>query len=381
MSKRGVCQSVFVAHRHHDAARKERREQIAETIFGFELLGAVAIEFGREARCVMAFGKGDRGRDVAEPLVLVQQPAGVKIPPLGTIEEIVEARRPQADDRFERRAQRFGDEEGVGPHLARRGDERRPDVARHHVCRIAAKTANPQARIMPHDIAEISQHRGPLRPLAIIELGKIGPDRHVRGVGGIVRRRRNDLAVGIAPIPLRLLVREVGVARGVIDDKIHHHVDSDGRRRGDKTAQEIVIRGGRLAAKKRIEPIVALHRVETAGVPRFVERVDVHPIEAHRGDAFQMRRPAIDRADQRWKEVVNARPRFHLRTRYPIFRRIACHARTKVGLRARTRPRSCSHIPGEQRDSSRLRSTNPLRSVLEHMSGVATKSGGFENTT
>ena len=50
---------------------------------------------GGQARGIVAFGKGDRRRDLAEFVILFDGPRGVQVPPFGAVEQIVEAGRRQ----------------------------------------------------------------------------------------------------------------------------------------------------------------------------------------------------------------------------------------------------------------------------------------------
>ena len=67
------------------ACREERREEVA--LFQ---PGDVAVQFDGKTIGVMALRKGNRGRDLAGQLVLLQQPRLVEIPPLGAVEDEIE---------------------------------------------------------------------------------------------------------------------------------------------------------------------------------------------------------------------------------------------------------------------------------------------------
>src|SRR5262249_30463674 len=68
--------------RHH---RWERRGGRVSSWAGAGALGGEPLR-------VMAFGERDRRRDAPEPVVLIEQPVGVEVPPLGAVEDVVEPR-------------------------------------------------------------------------------------------------------------------------------------------------------------------------------------------------------------------------------------------------------------------------------------------------
>ena len=70
-------------------------------------------QFCDEPLGVMALREPDRRRDMAEAVILVEQPRALEIPPLDAVEEIIETGAAQGEDRFLRRPEVFGAEHHV----------------------------------------------------------------------------------------------------------------------------------------------------------------------------------------------------------------------------------------------------------------------------
>ena len=65
--------------------------------------------------------------------------------------------------------------------------------------------------------------RGARVRVVVVELGEVAPDRELARVDRIDRARRAQLAVGVAPEPLRMLLDQQRVLGGVVDHQVHHH--------------------------------------------------------------------------------------------------------------------------------------------------------------
>ena len=279
------------AHRHHHAARKEGREQIAEAILGFDLGRGSAVQFRRESRGVVAFGKRDRWCDVPELLVLFEQPARAKIPPLRAVEKIVETRIAELRDFLDAAAERLCREHDRRIEVACRGDQRGPHRARHLVRRIAAKPAHAELHVVSHDGGKIRDHLRAVGSVGEVEFRKIAPHGHLARIVGIDRGRRFDRPVGRTRVPRGPLARERRVVRRMVDHEIEHRRQSARGGRRDRIAHDLVIRARVVAAQERVEAIVIAHRVEASGATRLMDRVDVDPVESHGSDAVEVRGP------------------------------------------------------------------------------------------
>ena len=105
----GLAEAEFEAHRHHDAGGEEGGEEVA-------LLepGEVAVQFLAEAGRVVALREADRAGGLAHEVVLLDQPPILEVPPLGAVEDVIEAGAGGVARLVGGAAERFGDETGVG---------------------------------------------------------------------------------------------------------------------------------------------------------------------------------------------------------------------------------------------------------------------------
>ena len=85
--------AVLEAHRHHHAGRERGGEGIGLAVARLDLAlrKPGRQQLGDQPLGVVAFRKGDRRRDMAVFLVLVEQPRALEIPPFEAVEQIVEA--------------------------------------------------------------------------------------------------------------------------------------------------------------------------------------------------------------------------------------------------------------------------------------------------
>ena len=81
------------SHRHHDAGRERGRQRIGLAVARLDLVlrKPGRQQFGDQPLGVVAFRKRDRRGDMAEFLVLFEQPRALEIPPFQAVEQIVEA--------------------------------------------------------------------------------------------------------------------------------------------------------------------------------------------------------------------------------------------------------------------------------------------------
>ena len=113
-------------------------------------LPVLAADIGRQPLGVVAFGKGHRGRYVAELVVLVQQPGLLEVPPLGAVEQVIEAGIAQRIDLLDRAAQRFRVEFDLAVDIVRGVDQVAPDGGGHLIGGVAAEALDAQADVMLH---------------------------------------------------------------------------------------------------------------------------------------------------------------------------------------------------------------------------------------
>src|SRR5262249_42155757 len=85
------AKAVFESDGHHHAGGEAGGEQQLKSQPGFDLLVPFGAGLRREPLRVVALRKGNRRRDAAEPVILVEQPVSAKIPPLRAVEDVVEA--------------------------------------------------------------------------------------------------------------------------------------------------------------------------------------------------------------------------------------------------------------------------------------------------
>lgn len=142
----------------------------------------VAVYFGGEAIGVVTFRKRYRGRDATQQIVLLEHPVASKIPPLGAIEQPIETRSVEGFYLLGGAAQGFGGEYRVRRHLSDPGDERRPDLGRHLIGGITAKTGEAETRVMACDFGKIVDQRFSVFQSPVVDFRKIAPFREFAGI-------------------------------------------------------------------------------------------------------------------------------------------------------------------------------------------------------
>ena len=300
--------AVFVAHRDHDAAREGGREQVAEAVLPLELGRLEVAQVRRQALGVVALRKGDRRRDVTVQLVLLEQPRRAEVPPLRAVEHVVEARRLERQHLLGRAAQRLGEEAALRVEGLGLLEDRPPDLDRHLIGGIAAKALEAELQVMAHQLHPVlDQGRARVR-IVVGDLGEVAPDGELARIDRIDRARRVQLAIAVAPVPLRVLLDQDGVLGRVVEHQVHHRRDAaPGRGLGEALEQRI--RRGVVGCQQGVQPVVVLDRIEAAREARVVERVDVDPVEAHRRDPLEMIGPRRHRPGEQREEVVDPRAR------------------------------------------------------------------------
>ncbi len=305
--------AVLVAHRHQDAGREGRGEQVAEPVMPLELGGLRIAELDREALGVVVLGEGDGRRDPAVKRILLEQPGGPEIPPFGAVEQIVEAGTPKRQDLVRGAAEGLGEEPAVRVGGLGRRDQGLPDLGRHLVGGIAAEALEAELQVVAHELHPAGGQRRPVARVVVVDLGEVAPDRVFARVDRIEGPRRAQLAVRLALEPLRVLLDQKRVLGSVVDHQIHHHRDAaPGGGFGEGRQQQ-----GGLAAvlQQRVQPVEILDRIQAAREARVVERVEVEPVEAHAGDPVEMAGPGRHRPGEQREEVVDAWSR-HSQTRW-----------------------------------------------------------------
>ncbi len=148
---------------------------------------APARERGREALHVVVFREGDRGRQDAQALVLLQGPGCLQVPPGEGIEQVVEPGLRRGAGLLEGAAQVSAAKSAAWSALLGGADQAAPHVRRHLVGGIAPEARRRQG-LEPGDVAvpQVRQ-RGARAGLDVVELGEVAPDGDLRGIVGIHR--------------------------------------------------------------------------------------------------------------------------------------------------------------------------------------------------
>ena len=257
-------------------------------------------------------GKGDRGRDRAELLVLIEQPARPHVPPLRAVEQVVEAGAAQGQRFLEQRPQVLGHEQNVVALLPAGGDQRPPHRLRHLIGSVAAEAADAELDVVPQIVGEVLDDADTRRPVTVVDLGQIGPHRALAGVRRIDRIGRGQAAVGLVDEPLGVLLGQQRILRRVIDHEIHHHRDAAFRGHPDELAQLLVRRVAGAVGEQRIKPVVVLHCIEAAGEAGIVDRVQEDPVEAHLHDAIEVILPGDHGPRKQWEKVIDPHTLRHI---------------------------------------------------------------------
>src|SRR5215831_2646493 len=104
-------------------------------------------------------------------------------------------------------------------------DDGSPNSRGHLVCRVAAEASEPEIDVISDQILPVSDNIGALRSVAVVDFGKITPDRDLARVGGVDSAGRFELSARTAAKPSWPLFNEIGILGRMIDDQVHHHTE------------------------------------------------------------------------------------------------------------------------------------------------------------
>ena len=209
--------AVLVAHRHHHAARERGREQVAQTVVPLQLRRLGVADLHGEAFGVVAFGEGDGRRDLAVEIILLEQPGRAEVPPLGAVEQEVEAGRAQRQRLLRRAAERLGEEAARGVERLRLAHDRLPHLDRHLIGGIAAEPLEAELQVVLDQLHPVLDQRRARVWIVVCDLREVAPHGELARIGRIDRARRAQLAIGVAAEPLRVLRDQHRILGRVID--------------------------------------------------------------------------------------------------------------------------------------------------------------------
>ena len=206
--------AILEAHRHQHAGGGGQGIEVAGAVEPGDLVRLLDVEGGGEAGRVVVFREGHRGRDPAQLLLLVQEPAVVEVPPAAAVQDQVEAAAGEGPHLLERAAQRCRHEDGVRIALAQGGEELAPQVRRDLVGGTAAEAGGAQLQIVAGELDEVLHLPAARARTVEVELGQVGHHPRPARVGGVGQDRGDELAVAPAE-PLGMLAHQLGIARRV----------------------------------------------------------------------------------------------------------------------------------------------------------------------
>jgi hypothetical protein len=299
-----AAEAVLVADRHHHPGGEERSEEIAQPRLCLARAGRGGKPLG-----VVALREGDGGGDAAKHRILLEQPRRLEVPPLGAVEEVIEAGAMQLLHLLGLRAERLGKELRLRVLRARGSDQLAPHLAGHLVGGIAAKAVKADAHVVAHQRLPALEQGRPLGPLVVVDLREVAPHGALLRVVGVDRVRRAHRAVRLTQEPLRVLLDQQRVLGGMIDHQIHH----DRKpvclgRLHERTELRVRIA---LAFEQRVQAVIVLHRIEAPREAGVMEWIHEHPVEAHARDPRQVLLPVRHPAREQGKKVVDAWPFTH----------------------------------------------------------------------
>ena len=283
-------------------------------------------QFCDEPLGVMALREPDRRRDMAEAVILVEQPRALEIPPFDAVEQIVEPGRGERLDLIQRGPEIFGEEQDLGVDRFGGADQPAPHLGRHLVRGVAAEAAETEPGVMAHERLEIGDNLVPLRR-PVVELGEIAPNGFAFGIVRVDGEGGAHRAIPVAGEPVGPALDQLAVLRGVIDDKVHDWAQPMAARRLGKAAQQSVVAPPGLTAEAGVQPVIILDRVKAAGETGVVEGINVNRVEGHGGNPRQFCGPAGDRPRQCRKQIVNPQAFAHRASSLPVCGPTARHRR------------------------------------------------------
>ena len=173
----------------------------------------------------MALREADRAGGLAHEVVLLDQPPILQVPPLGAVEDVIEAGAGGFLGLIGGAAERLGDETGVGMPGLDVMDEPVPEIARDLVSGVAAEALEPERQQMLHHAEAIAIEPFRVARVLVIELGQVLPDDFLAVV---LAEGVRDPAIGLAEEPFRVLTGQPRVNGGVVDDEVNHHLQAAG---------------------------------------------------------------------------------------------------------------------------------------------------------
>ena len=298
----------LVADRHQHARREEGGERVAGAQVRRHRLRAAA-DLGGEPLHVVVLGEGDRGRQHPQALVLLQRPGLLQVPPREGVEQVVEAGAGRGPRLLEGAAQGLGGEQAGGVAvlgLARSGRARSPAAPcrRRHSGSPRRRGPGAAPRRRPRSGSARPGPRGcgsrarPDRPRPCGSTGSSGSTAAgcmIEPSGSFMNRSGRSVAS-------RALSAVWLITRSVITDR------PSALRGGAEAADLLVVRRAVRVAEPLVEALGIGHRVEAPRAAGLVERVEVDPVEAERGDPRQLGGPVRDAPDQEREQVVDPRP-------------------------------------------------------------------------
>src|SRR5206468_1603944 len=109
-------------------------------------------QLGHQPLGVMALGEPNRRSDLAELLVLLQEPRALEIPPFDAVEKIIEAGIRERSYLPDLRAQRLGQEQRVGSDRFGGDDQPAPHFRRDLIGGVAAEAAETEPDVMANQL-------------------------------------------------------------------------------------------------------------------------------------------------------------------------------------------------------------------------------------
>src|SRR5262249_8732156 len=156
-----------------------------------------------QALGVVRFGKTYRTANTRDLTILVEAPSVFEVPPLRTVEDKIKTGLRHRQRFAEGTTQRLGEEQGIGIGVFAPANQKAPEINRHLVSGVAAKTAEAQRRIVRDQLAPVLPQVGAIRTALVVDFEQVTP-----GLGDIpvLDRGMHRLARGVVLVPGRMLL-------------------------------------------------------------------------------------------------------------------------------------------------------------------------------
>src|SRR6266849_5544067 len=105
------------------------------------------------------------------------------------------------------------------------GDNRTPDVGRHLIGCVAAKSLEAQSSIMADIAGPVFDQTSARSRRVVVELGQVAPNRLLLRIIGVCNTRTVERSIDVPSIPFRMLMGERRILRAVVDDQVHHDME------------------------------------------------------------------------------------------------------------------------------------------------------------